>query len=252
MGEILKQLQVIVLAAGHGKRMNNGELPKVLIPFLGKALITHILDAIKESGVCPKPLIVVGQKANDIKTVFGSDYTYVFQAEQLGTGHAVASTRPILEGRVKDIMVLYGDHPLITAQMIHRLADTHFKSGKVLTMAAVVVPDFTDWRLIFYDFSRVIRDEQSRVAEIIEKKDATEEQLKNREVNPSYFCFKAGWLWQNLDKLTNHNAQREYYLTDLVKIAVKQGYEIATIEIEPKEALGVNTVEQLELIKSLK
>ena len=86
----------------------------------------------------------------------------------------------------------------------------------------------------------------------MKKKDAIEEQLKNREVNPSYFCFKANWLWQNLDKLTNHNAQHEYYLTDLVKIAVKQGYEIATIKIEPKEALGVNTSEQLELIKSLK
>lgn len=248
---MIDKIQIIVLAAGHGQRMEDKELPKVLIPLEGKPIIQYLLAAIKESGVCQKPVIVIGEKAGEVKVALGPDYLYVFQEEQLGTGHAIACCRQQLEGKVKDIMVLYGDHPFISSTMIKNLTETHLKGGKILTMATVKVPDFKDWRQSFYDFGRIIKDDQGRVTQIVEKKDATPKQLEIKEVNPSYFCFKADWLWQNIDKLKNDNAQQEYYLTDLAGIACQQDQEIATMEIKPKEALGVNTAEQLELVKKL-
>ena len=245
-------VQIIVLAAGHGKRMNNHALPKVLIPFQGKPIVKHLLEAISQSGVCDQPVIVIGQKADMVKAALGPAYTYVVQAEQRGTGHAVACARSVVEGRAEHVMVLYGDHPLVSAKTIRTIAEQHITRNAVLTMATVQVEDFNDWRQGFSDFGRVVRDDQGRVSAIVERRDATAEQLTIREVNPSYFCFRADWLWPRVDQLTNENAQHEYYLTDLAGIACSEEQAIATVVIEPREALGVNTVEQLELIEHLK
>ncbi|MFA6215325.1 MAG: NTP transferase domain-containing protein [Patescibacteria group bacterium] len=245
------KIQIIILAAGHGKRMNNAELPKVLVPFKGKPLISRLLQAIKASGVCAKPAIVVGQKADMIKAALGSDYTYIFQAEQLGTGHAVMCSKDELAGKAENIMVLYGDHPLVSAETIKKIAAAHLETGAILTMATVTIPDFSDWRANFYDFGRIIRTDSGRVCAIVEKKDAAESQKEIKEVNPSYLCFQAEWLWENLAKLKNDNAQKEYYLTDLIGSACRQSQEITTVEIRPEEALGVNTAEQLELINKI-
>ena len=245
----MTQTQIIVLAAGHGQRMNNKILPKVLIPLEGQPLIKHLLIAIEQSGVGARPVIVIGQKAELVKESLGENYQYVYQTEQLGTGHAVLSAKPVLENQAENIMVLYGDHPYVSAQTIRNLAQTHQASNSVITMVTVKVSDFNDWRAGFYDFGRVIRDQAGGVVAIREKKDATPQQLEIKEGNPSYFCFKAEWLWSNLNKIKNNNSQKEYYLTDLAGIACQQGHKIATINIEPREALGVNTPEQLALIE---
>lgn len=245
------KIQIIVLAAGAGKRIKNKNLPKILLSLKGKPIIQHLLTAIKKSGVCKKPVIVIGQKADQVKAALRSDYTYIFQAEQLGTGHAVACTRQQLEGKVKDIMVLYGDHPFVSAKTIRKLTDTHLKEGKVLTMATTKVVNFADWRQGFFNFGRIIRNEKGKVSQIVEFKDATDRQKEIKEINPAYFCFKADWLWQNLNKLKNDNAQQEYYLTDLVSFACQQRQDISPVEIEPKEALGVNTIEELKLLKNI-
>jgi len=163
----------------------------------------------------------------------------------------VAAARSVLEGKVDTIMVLYGDQPLISPATIKKIAEAHVNSSSVLTMATVTVPDFNDWRQGFYDFGRVIRDKAGKITAIVEKKDATTEQLETKEVNPSYFCFKAQWLWQNLEKLSDSNTQHEYYLTDLVGLACEQGEPITTVTVEPREALGVNTPEQLEFLSKV-
>jgi len=247
----MNKIQIVVLAAGYGKRMKGIDLPKVLISFNGRPIIKYLLSAIKESGVCDKPVIVVGHKAEKVKEILGPDYTYVLQAERLGTGHAVAVCRDELQGKADNIMVLYGDHPFVTSGMIRKLAETHLAENKILTMATVRIPDFDGWRQSFQDFGRIARDAGSRVSRIVEKKDATPEELKIKEVNPSYFCFKSDWLWTNLDNIKNDNVQGEYYLTDLTGIAFGQGEEIATVEIEPREALGVNTEKQLDSLREL-
>jgi len=247
----MDKVQIIILAGGLGKRMANKELPKALTMLRGRPLLSYLLESVKKSGVCPRPVIVVGRMAEKIRETIGSNYTYVFQPKPLGTGHAVMCAQAELEGRVKDILVLYADQPLISPATIKRLAKTHLKEGQVITVGIVKVPDFNNWRAGFYDFGRFIRNQNGDLKGIIEKKDASFKQLSIREINPGYYCFQATWLWQNLTKLKNSNAQKEYYLTDLIKLAFGQGQKIASIVISPKEALGVNTAEQLELAERI-
>jgi bifunctional UDP-N-acetylglucosamine pyrophosphorylase / glucosamine-1-phosphate N-acetyltransferase len=241
--------QIIILAAGEGKRMNS-ESPKPMVTFLGKPMIAHLLSSVMESGLCTKPIIIVGQRREEIIDFLGPSFTYVVQEEQLGTGHAVMTAESAATGH-DTVLVLYADHPLVSSHMISNLAKEHSDSGATLTMAVATVPDFSDWRKAFYSFGRIVRDQSGEILKIIELKDASEEEKEIKEVNPSYFCFNAAWLWENLHKLKNNNNQKEYYLTDLVGLARDQNVKIASIEIDPKEALGVNTREQLELLESL-
>jgi bifunctional UDP-N-acetylglucosamine pyrophosphorylase / glucosamine-1-phosphate N-acetyltransferase len=241
--------QIIILAAGHGKRMQS-ELPKALISFCGKPFISHILGTVAESGVCSDPIIVVGQKKEQIIEKLGPSYTYVFQEEQLGTGHAVMMAEAQSQGS-DAVLVLYADHPLVSSKTITQLVSTHESSGATITMATSVVPDFNDWRSTFVSFGRLMRDAAGSLVRIIEAKDATEEEKTITEINPGYMCFSSAWLWGHLHALKNENIQKEYYLTDLVSMAFSEGMKISTVAIEPKEALGVNTKEQLELIENL-
>ncbi|MBU1164246.1 NTP transferase domain-containing protein [Patescibacteria group bacterium] len=242
-------LQVIILAAGHGKRMNS-DIPKPLIEVGGKPIIQHLLDSIKISGICEKPIAVIGQKAELVKEKLGDQVEYVVQEEQLGTGHAVAVCKEKLKDTDEDILVLYGDHPLLKADSLKKLADLHQKEQSTITLMTNTVKNFDDWREPFIQFGRIIRTD-NQIREIVEKKDCTPEQLEIKEVNPGYYCFNQNWLWQNIDKLKNENAQGEYYLTDLVKMAIDQNQKVLSSNIEPKEALGVNTAEQLEIVKKL-
>jgi bifunctional UDP-N-acetylglucosamine pyrophosphorylase/glucosamine-1-phosphate N-acetyltransferase len=239
-------MEIVILAAGHGKRMG-GELPKVLIELEGRPLISYLLDAIEKADIAPPPVIVVGQKREMVRGALGSEYRYVVQQEQLGTGHAVLQTENTLKD-TENIMVLYGDHPLLSPATIRKLADTHRSSGATLTMATTIIKDFEDWRAGFLNFGRIIRDDKGNIAKIVERKDASDGELIVREVNPAYFCFKASWLWRQLKKLNNENVQHEYYLVDLVQHAIKEGAPVATVPIAPIEALGANTKAELELI----
>jgi len=245
----MKNIQTIILAGGLGKRMNNFNLPKVLIELKGQPLISYVLKTIVNSGIDPQPVIVVGKMADKVKETLGPEYQYIFQPEQLGTGHAVACTKETLKDRAENILVLYGDMPLITAETIKNIATQHLVEKAVITMATVTVPDFNDWRAGFYDFGRIIRDSQGELLEIVEKKDATPDQLAIKEVNPSYFCFEANWLWQNIDNLKNDNLQKEYYLTDLISLALIQNKIVKTINIKAEEALGINDQKQKEIIE---
>ena len=238
------KIQTVVLAGGKGSRMNT-DTPKALVPLKGKPMIKHLLDAIAESGLSLRPIIVVGQKRELVTSELGPNYHYAIQTKPLGTGHAVHSARQLAENQADHILVLYGDHPYVSAETIKNLADTHIQSDSVLTIATANVHDFDDWRACFFDFGRVIRDKFGRIVKIVEKKDATDLEKKVTEINPAYFCFKASWLWQHLSKIKNKNTQGEYYLTDMIGLAQKQGHIIRSISIEPREAMGINTTEQL-------
>jgi bifunctional UDP-N-acetylglucosamine pyrophosphorylase / glucosamine-1-phosphate N-acetyltransferase len=240
---------IIILAAGKGVRMQS-ELPKVLQRIKGKEMIKYLLESIKKSDIKSKPVIVVGYGKEEVMKTLGDNYDYVVQEKQLGTGHAVIVAQKTLENEADNIMVLYGDHPLISPETINLLKDTHIESGGKITMATFTVPDFKDWRTVFYkNFSRIIRDENGNITRDVQFKDATDEEKKVRELNPCYFCFDAKWLWENLKKLNTDNAQKEYYLTDLVKMAMKEKNPIQSININPKEALGINSKEELEMLE---
>lgn len=246
----MENTQIIILAAGHGKRMKS-QTPKALTLLKEKPFIKHLLDTIEKSGVCSDPIIIIGQKGDQVRDFLGQSYTYAVQEEQLGTGHAVMCAENLISNSIKTTLVLYADHPLVSEETLKSIIKTHNSSNSTLTLATTVVPDFNDWRQAFLSFGRIIRDERGEILKIIEARDANEEEQKIKEVNPAYMCFDNEWLWKNLKNLKNQNAQGEYYLTDLVSIAFKEKEKISTVLIKPKEALGVNTKEQLELIENL-
>ena len=243
--------RIVVLAAGKGKRMGSTDRPKVLQSILGKPMLTYVLDAVVDSAVDGKPVVVVGHMAEHVKTVCGEACDYVLQDTLLGTGDAVARTRPLLEGSADHVMVLVGDQPFVKPATLRKIADMHLATGATLTLGTVTVPDFDDWRRPFADFGRVEREADGRIRRIVEVRDATPEQLAIKEINPSLYCFKADWLWGALEKLTTDNAQREYYLTDLLAQAIAAGAAVATVDVPPPEALGVNTPEQLAIAEEL-
>lgn len=246
---IRAKIKILVLAAGQGTRMKS-ELPKVLTPFQSQPMIKHLLESIDESGIDPRPTIVVGHKKEEVMEAIGTGYDYAVQDKQLGTGHAVISAQKFLENKAENIMVLPSDHPFISAKTLSNLAEKHLESGGKITMATVKLPDFDDWRSVFYNsFSRIIRDESGNIIKDVQYRDATDEEKKITEVNPIFFCFNASWLWEKLKTLDTNNDQKQYYLTDLVKKAIEEGEKITTITIDPHEALAANSKEELEILE---
>ena len=244
----LMSLELIVLAAGQGKRMHSA-LPKVLHRLAGRPLLAHVLQACR--ALAPKRILVVhGHGGEQVKLAFkGEKLAWIEQSAQLGTGHAVNLAREVLEKKAENIIVLYGDHPFVSPETIKNLRDKHIRSGKKITMATVKLPDFKDWRINFVSFSRIIRDASGNIIKDVQFKDASDAEIKVTEVNPCYFCFDASWLWENLTALKNFNAQNEYYLTDLIKIATESDMEIESIDIDPREALGANTRAELLILE---
>ncbi len=245
------KIKIIILAAGKGERMRSDE-PKVLVKIRGKSMIKYLLESIHGSGVDDSPTIIVGYKKEMVMEELskeGKKYNYITQETQLGTGHAVSLAKNSLKDIAGHVMILYGDHPFINSKTIKDISDQHLKSGKKITMATVRLLNFKDWRINFVNFSRIIRDENGKIIKDVQFKDANDEEIKVTEVNPCYFCFDAAWLWDNLKSLENNNTQKEYYLTDLIKIATNEGIDIESIDIEAHEALGANTRAELEILE---
>lgn len=244
--------RVVILAAGKGKRMGI-EIPKVLVLLRGEPVLFHLLRSVADAGIDARPIVVVGENRPLIEAELargGFAVEYVVQDGQLGTGHAVRAAEETAKG-AGSVIVLYGDHPFVSSATIRDIASLHEEENATLTLATLVVPDFEGWRVSFADFGRIIRGADGRIERIVEKKDASEQELAVRELNPAYFCFDASWLWQSLWKLKNGNAQGEYYLTDLVKFAMTDGVKIASLRINPKEGAGINTQAHLAAAETI-
>jgi bifunctional UDP-N-acetylglucosamine pyrophosphorylase/glucosamine-1-phosphate N-acetyltransferase len=225
----------VVLAAGMGTRMKS-QLPKMLHPILGKPMILHALDAVLSHADLP-PVVVVGHGAEAVKeavqAAFPDQVGFALQAEQLGTGHAVLSAKDALRGRSDLVLVTCADMPMLQAETIEKIIAFHKKNENVLTMTSVEgdVPR---------GFGRVVRDQTGKLIAIVEEVDATEEQRKIREYNISVYCFDAAWLWENLTRI-QASPKGEYYVTDLIKMAVEQGKKLDSVVLDdPVEGLGVN------------
>jgi len=241
------KIKIVILAAGKGKRMES-DLPKVLSQVKGKHMIRHVIESVGKIHN-EKPYAVVGHKAELVQSELGDLCFYILQKEQLGTGHAVSCAK----GNCKDaenIVVLSGDQPFIKAETIKKLIKKHLESGAKVTFTTTVLPDFLDWRKGFTAFGRILRKD-GKIAGIREYKDATEEEKEIKEVNAGCYIFNAEWLWKNLEKIKNENAQKEYYLTDLLHIASENNEKIETVKIDPREALGANTKEELAILEKL-
>jgi bifunctional UDP-N-acetylglucosamine pyrophosphorylase/glucosamine-1-phosphate N-acetyltransferase len=241
--------QIVILAAGKGTRMNS-ELPKVLVPLNGKPMISYLMDSVVAAGVDAKPIIVVSPDNKEIisKALEKYNLNYILQEKILGTGHAVACTKNYIEPETDNIIVLYGDHPFLTSESIKKFAALKHDA---LTIMPAMLPDFEGWHHNFYHWGRIVRGGDGSVEGIIELKDTNDEQKLITEVNPGFMCFNKKWLFENIDKLQDDNKAQEFYLTDMVKIAFQNGYKVGTVGILPREAMGINSLEELKIAEGL-
>jgi bifunctional UDP-N-acetylglucosamine pyrophosphorylase/glucosamine-1-phosphate N-acetyltransferase len=242
-------IQIIILAGGQGKRMG-GDLPKALTVLGGLPMMSFVVDTATRflEGKRP-PVAVVSYKKDLIQDVFNDTLTYAYQEKPMGTGHAVLSAENVLKNDIQTVLILYADQPFVSKDTLEKLATVHSQSAKPLTIATAVIRDKELFEKQFYNFGRIIRNNNGEVDSIIEAKDATESQKEIREVNPAYFCCDKIWLFKELKKLENNNAQGEYYLTDIVHKAFDQFGAIPAIQIDEKEALGANTLHQLDFLE---
>lgn len=236
----MNRIAVVLLAAGKGTRMNS-KRPKILHEVGGKPMVQHAFVAAAAIATIP-PVLVIAPDDDGVPNLLGEQASYVTQGEQLGTGHATLMARELLRGRADQIIVTYGDMPLLKADTLAQMAQIQAQTQAVITML-IVKGDLTS------SFGRVVRDEDGQVQEIVEMAEArrrpnTAELLSITEHNVGVYCFDAPWLWDNLDKLPLRQARSgpEYYLTDTVEMAVQQGREVvALMTDDDSECLGAGT-----------
>ena len=241
--------QIVILAAGKGTRMGS-HLPKVLVPLNGKPMINYLMESVIKAEPEFKPIVVVSPDNKEIISQALSDYQviYAIQAQQLGTGHAVACARELVDDKAQNILVLYGDHPFLKTSSIKSFLTL---SPAALTIMPTVLTDFEGWHHNFYGWGRIVRNQSEEVEAIVELKDASDEQKLITEVNPGFMCFNKDWLFKNIDKLRDDNKAHEFYLTDMVKIAFNEKFKVETIIIEPQEAMGINSPDELKIAENI-
>lgn len=246
----MKEVQIVILAGGKGTRMES-EDPKALTLLAGKPFLRHILDTIEKTVFQTKPIIVVGYKKERIFEVIGTDYTYAVQHEQLGTGDAVKSAKEKVTDLDAPVVVLYTDHPHISKETLEKLVEKQEETKLPIVMATTTIPHYGDWYQAFTTWGRIVRNDMGDIVRNIEYKDTCDSEKEICEVNPCFFAFDGKWLWSHLENLKNENAQKEYYLTDLVKQAFEEGYTIPSVDIPPEEAIGVNSKKELEILEKI-
>lgn len=241
-------LAVILLAAGKGTRMNS-KTQKILHEVGGKPMVAHIFAAAAAVADLP-PLLVVGPGADGVRALFGPRAQYAVQAEPLGTGHATMMAETAVKGQAEQVVVTYADMPLLKAGSMRRLAARQAETGAAITLLTVMGRRESS-------FGRVVRDANGGVVEIVEVAQARqrpdpETWLQIREQNVGVYCFEADFLWPNLHQLPLRQARQgqEYYLTDMIETAVKQGRRVeAVITDDADESLGAGTRAELVTVE---
>lgn len=248
----MDNVSIVILAAGKGTRMGQS-VPKVLVPVFGRPMIEWVLDEVMRSGLVTVPVVVVGHEATQVRLQLGRRCRYVTQTDQLGTGHAVAVCKKLLKNKAHQVVVVYGDHPTIDQSVIVDLVDKQNKTGAVIAMSTVVVPNFRGKRSVFLRYGHLVRDAKGKkILRCVEYKDASPKEKAIKEVNSGYYCFDSKWLWENVDKIQKRNVKNEYYLTDLIGMAVAQGEKVTPVPMTDwRYGLGSNTPSELRVAETL-
>lgn len=233
----------IVLAAGKGTRMKS-ELPKVLCEAAGRPLVEYVLDTLREAGV-DRLVTVVGYEAKMVEDRLSKyeNIDFALQSEQLGTGHAVMMCRDLIANHHGPIIVVAGDSPMLQVSSVKALLDEFAASNPACILGSLKHDNPTG-------LGRIVRDEDGNFVGIVEEKDATDDQRKINEVNMSTYVFDGQKMLASLDKLTDDNQQKEYYITDIPGILLNEQEDVRALPVlKPIEALSVNTVEHLAAVE---
>lgn len=226
-----------------------GHNPKALCPLGEGTMISKLLSSVKDFS-SNKPILVVGYKSEEVKLALGDKFFYAYQSEQKGTGHAVMSARQqILDSQGDIVIILNADQPFISKETLENFVSIIREKDTKFVIATSHIQDNNLFDNYFYYLGRINRNNHGIIESIIESKDASDEELKIREISPAFFCLDKTWLLDKLDQIENQNAQGEYYITDLISIAFNEGLTVESIQVDEREALGANSYEQLKLLE---
>src|SRR5512138_166227 len=214
------KITAVLLAAGQGTRMKS-DLPKVLHPLCGKPMVWHVLEALK-SAATEKPVVIVGHGAEAVRKYIGDSAECVLQEPQLGTGHAAMQAESLLKGKTDLVIVTYADMPLLRGETFARLVETQRLNPGPFSLLTVIADDPRG-------FGRIVRNAAGTVEAIVEEYVATAEQRAIKELNVGAYCFQADWLWEALQRIEKNPKKGEYYLTDIVEIAVRDSLPVQAV-----------------------
>ena len=239
-----KPLAAIILAAGKGTRMDT-DLPKVLHEVGGKSMIVHVIHTAKALGA-EKIIAVLGYKYKMVKKALENEpVEFTLQLKQLGTAHAVLQCREMLANFKGNILILYGDVPLIKLETLSKLMDIHEKEDALSTILTTELTNPAG-------YGRIIRDHDNSLMKIVEEKDATDEECQVTEINSGIYVFDAQTLFRLLPLVGNNNRQNEYYLPDVLNLIIQEKGKVAIDKINNYiEIQGVNNAEQLTEVNEL-
>jgi UDP-N-acetylglucosamine diphosphorylase/glucosamine-1-phosphate N-acetyltransferase len=241
----MKNIAVIILAAGKGTRMKSDKA-KVLHELIGKPMINYVVEtASKVAG--DNIVVVVGHQRQEVKNavLLTANARFALQEEQKGTGHAVHCALPEIDSSIDDIVILCGDVPLISSDTINNLIDKHKKENAVVTVLAVNVKNPKG-------YGRMITDESGSVLKIVEEADANDNEKSICLINSGIYCVEKNFLFQSIAKIKDCNAQNEFYLTDIVGIASLDNKRVSLFEgPSTDEVIGVNTCDDLDNAQQL-
>ncbi|MFH1144655.1 MAG: NTP transferase domain-containing protein [Candidatus Eisenbacteria bacterium] len=234
----MKDLAVIVLAAGKGTRMPS-DVPKVLQPVGGEPLLAHILRTVRSLDPA-RIVLVLGHRAAEVRqAVTGPDLEIVLQGEQRGTGHAVMQAAPLLDGFRGTVLIVYGDVPLLGRETLLELRELHELERNAASVLSATVPQPEG-------YGRIVRNAQGRCVGIVEQRNLSGDQEGIAEINSGIIAFEATPLFETLREVGPNAVAGEYYLTDVIAIFCRAGRRVGTYHLkDPAEILGVNTLEQL-------
>src|SRR5712691_6550854 len=234
----MPDVHVVVLAAGMGTRIKSAR-PKVLHRLAGTPMVAHVLDSART--LKPRSVVVVvGHQADAVKSALSGQpgLTYVVQEPRLGTGHALLTAAPDLNGSTGTVVLLSGDVPLLTSKTLHALVDRHHSTGAAATVLTAVVEDPRG-------YGRIVRSGE-QIARIVEERDASSAERGIREINSGVYVFALEGLFDAVRAIAAENAQREYYLPDLVAIFRQLGRGVETMTVvNPDEIRGINSRAEL-------
>ena len=238
----MKNFICLILAAGKGTRMKSN-IPKVLHKILGKPMIEYVIEEVKKI-LFENIFVIVGYKKDEVKSYLEKyDLNFIIQEPQLGTGHAIMQAIPYIKDFDKDILILNGDMPLITSEILEDFLKFHKEKNANLSIVTAYLDNP-------FGYGRIIR-ENGKIIRIVEEKDAKEEEKKIKEINAGVYCFNAKILEELVNLITNNTAQKEFYLTDCVKLAVNKNLNVEGFKVDSEYILGINTKEDLARIEEI-